>query len=167
MTALRASPFVLRGWHVLASLLAFFGIVIGINIYFAFAAINTFPGEDVTHPYIQGLEYNRTLAARKVQEAQGWQVTARLAPDGAAAALVVEARQRDGAPLTGARIDGVLRWPTDSHRDRRLAFREIGGGVYVAPLSGLSEGDWDLRATATSANNNLDFEADLRWPLPR
>lgn len=168
MSAVRETHFVLRGWHVLTGLLAFFGAVIAVNVLFAFAAVGTFPGEDVTHPYIQGLEYNRTLAEHRAQQAQGWRVTAALERAGGGAALAIELRRRDGAPLIGARLEGVLRWPADFHRDRRLSFRELGQGRYVADLAGLAEGDWDLRATATAANRgSLDFEADLRWPLPQ
>jgi len=165
MTALRESNIVLRGWHVLAALLAFFGAVIAVNIYFAVAAVGTFPGEDVTHPYIQGLEYNRTLTEHRAQQAQGWRVSAGLERVSHGAVLAIELRRRDGTPLTGAHIEGALRWPADSHRDRALAFREPAPGRYVADLAGLAEGDWDLRATATARDRHrLDFEADLRWP---
>ena len=168
MTAIRESNFVLRGWHVLAALLAFFGAVIAVNVCFAVAAVGTFPGEDVTHPYIQGLEYNRTLAEHRAQQAQGWHASAGLERGSRGAVLAIELRRRDGAPLTGAHIEGALRWPADSHRDRALAFREERGGRYVADLVGLAEGDWDLRATATTPDRHgLDFEADLRWPLPQ
>ncbi|MBS0384865.1 MAG: FixH family protein [Proteobacteria bacterium] len=168
MTAPRESEFVLRGSHVLAMLLAFFGVVIAVNVYFAFAAVGTFPGEDVTHPYIQGLEYNRTLDAHRAQQAQGWRVSAGLEQSAAGAALAIRLRLRDGAPLLGAHVEGALRWPADQHRDRSLTFREIGDGRYVADLGRLGEGDWDLRATATTPErHSLDFEADLRWPLPR
>ncbi|MBI3437512.1 MAG: FixH family protein [Proteobacteria bacterium] len=168
MSAIRQDHFVLRGWHVLASLIAFFGAVIAVNVYFAFAAVGTFPGEDVTHPYIQGLEYNRTLAEHRAQQAQGWRVTAAFTHASAGAAVEVVLHQRNGEPLAGAHLEGVLRWPADAHHDRALRFVEQGGGRYVATLSDLTEGDWDLRATATAADRHtLDFEADLRWPLPR
>lgn len=167
MSRWREPSFTLRGWHVLTALLGFFGIVIAVNVYFAFAAVGTFPGEDVTHPYIQGLEYNRTLAEHRAQQARGWQVGAQLSAAPRGAALSIAIRQRDGAPLTGAKLEGVLRWPADVHRDRALVFREAGDGLYVAQLDGLREGDWDLRATATSADHHsLDFEADLPWPSP-
>ncbi|MES1201458.1 MAG: FixH family protein [Pseudomonadota bacterium] len=156
--------FTVRGWHVLAGLLAFFGLVIAVNVYFAFLAVRTFPGEDVTHAYIQGLEYNRTLAEHRVQQAQGWRVTAGLAHTARGAALTVDLHQHDGAPLRDARIDGALRWPADAHRDRALDFREVAPGRYVADLNGLSEGDWDLRAAASTPDGrSLDFEADLQW----
>ena len=167
MTEVREPQFVLRGWHVLAGLLAFFATVIAVNVYFAFAAVGTFPGEDVTHPYIQGLEYNRTLSEHRAQQAQGWRVAAGFEPAANGAMLAIELRRRDGVPLAGARVDGTLRWPADSHRDRALTFRESAPGRYVTDLSGLAEGDWDLRATATAPDrHSLDFEADLRWPLP-
>lgn len=168
MTAHGESHFVLRGWHVLAGLLTFFGAVIAVNIYFAVAAVATFPGEDVTHPYIQGLDYNRTLSEHRAQQAQGWHVTAGLERATSGPVLAIELRQRNGAPLTGARLDGALRWPADSHRDRALDFHEPSPGRYVANLAGLAEGDWDLRAAATAPDGqDLDFEADLRWPLPQ
>ena len=166
MSAARQDHFVLRGWHVLTGLVAFFGAVIAVNVYFAFAAVETFPGEDVTHPYIQGLEYNRALAQHRAQQAQGWHVSAGLERGPRGAVLAIELRSRDGAPLPGAYIEGALRWPADSHRDRALAFRENGAGRYVADVADLAEGDWDLRATATTPDrHSLDFEADLRWPL--
>lgn len=166
MSAVNRAAFTLRGWHVLAGLLGFFGVVIAVNVYFAFAAVGTFPGEDVTHPYIQGLEYNRTLAQHRAQQAHGWRITAALSSRPRGALLEVDLRQRDGSPLLGARVDGTLRWPADSHRDHALQFTEQGRGLYVAAIDRLAEGDWDLRATATAPNHDtLDFEADLRWPL--
>lgn len=163
--ATKNAPFELRGWHVLAGMLAFFGAVIAVNIYFAVAAISTFPGEDVTHPYIQGLEYNRTIAERRAQLALGWHAAAGLQADEGGAALVIDLHQRNGAPLNGVVVEGALRWPADSHRDRALTFRQEGPGHYVARLGALGEGDWDLRARAMQGANVLDFESDLAWQM--
>lgn len=164
MNTTTQAQFELRGWHVLLAMLAFFGAVIAVNTYFAVVALGTFPGEDVTHPYIQGLEYNRTIAEHRSQRALGWQaaVSMEAARDGAE--LIVDLRHRDGSPLDGAHVEGVLRWPADSHRDRTLTFQRERPGHYVAQLNTLSEGDWDLRARATQGENALDFEADLTWP---
>lgn len=164
MSVASKRPFELRGWHVLAGMLAFFGTVIAVNVYFAVVALGTFPGEDVTHPYIQGLEYNRTIAERRAQLAMGWRAEAGLEHVRDGAALVVNLRQRDGSPLNGARVEGALRWPADAHRDRTLAFLQDGPGRYVARMGVLNEGDWDLRARATQDSKAFDFEADLSWP---
>lgn len=164
MSVASKRSFELRGWHVLAGMLAFFGTVIAVNVYFAIVALGTFPGEDVTHPYIQGLEYNRTIAERRAQLAMGWRAAASLERTRDGADLVINLRQRDGSPLDGAAVEGALRWPADAHRDRALAFRQDGPGRYVAHLGALSEGDWDLRARATQHARAFDFEADLTWP---
>ncbi len=157
-------PCEVRGWHVLAAMLGFFGIVIAVNVYFAVLAVGSFPGEDVTHPYIQGLEYNRTIAERRAQLRLGWRANAQLRRSSSGVALVIDLRQRDGSPLDGARVEGALRWPADAHRDHALTFQEEAPARYVAALGALGEGDWDLRARATRGGDALDFEADLTWP---
>lgn len=159
-----ATPGALRGWHVLAMLLSFFALVIAVNIGFAIAAVQTFPGEDATHPYIQGLKYNEFAATRRAQLAHGWRAEADLhrAPEGAE--VEVRLRDRAGAPLTGAHVEGELRWPTDSHHDHTLTFTDAGNGRYVARVDHLAGGRWQLRAQAAKARAALDFEADLTWP---
>lgn len=157
-------PMVLRGWHVLATMLGFFGLVIAINIAFAVAAIRTFPGEDVTHPYIQGLNYNMTVAERRAQRELGWGAAAAFYRTNEGAVLEVDLRTRDDAPLTGANLEGALRWPTDAARDRALTFEELGQGRYRARLGALSEGRWQLRAHAARGHDSLDFDSELIWP---
>lgn len=167
MRAQAAPGFVLRGWHVLAMMLGFFGAVIAVNIAFAVFAVGTFPGEDVRHSYLQGLNYNETLAERHAQAATGWRAEAGLTKEGADTVLRVALLTRDGAPIEDARVEGALRWPTDSRRDRALTFQSRGHGVYVAPLGNLPDGDWRLRARAETPHGALDFESELAWiPQP-
>ena len=155
--------FILRGWHVLAMMLAFFAAVIAVNIAFAVFAVQTFPGEDVTHSYAQGLNYNETLAERRAQAAAGWRAEAGLSQQGGQSVLQVTLLTRDGTPIDGAQIQGTLRWPTDSRRDRALSFRPAGHGLYVAQLGALPSGDWRLRARAQTSSDALDFESELAW----
>lgn len=164
MTASQDRDFVLKGWHVLAGMLSFFAVVIAINVAFAVVAVQTFPGEDVTHPYLQGLNYNETVAERRSQSQIGWRAVAALRHTAAGDVLEVELRAREGAPLNDAHVDGVLRWPTDSRRDHALVFAPVAPGKYVARLGVLPEGRWQLRARATDGANALDFEADMTWP---
>ncbi len=164
MSVQRAAGFTLRGWHVLVSLLMFFGVIIAVNVLFAFAAVGTFPGEDVPHSYLQGLDYNQTLAERRAQAASGWRAIAALRPSADGALLEVDLRTRDGAGLANARIDAQMRWPADARRDRSLTFLPLGGGRYVARLGVLAPGDWQVRAHAVRGREALDFEADLTWP---
>jgi nitrogen fixation protein FixH len=155
--------FELRGWHVLAMLLAFFGAVIAVNVTFITYALGSFPGEDVRRSYVQGLEYNDTLAERHAQAALGWRAAAALNAREQGAVLEVTLRTRDGAPLEGAAVSGALQWPTTSEFDRELVFNPAGNGRYVAQLGELPTGRWRLRARAERGDGALDFESDLTW----
>lgn len=168
MNAVGRKSFELRGWHVLAIMLAFFGAVIAVNVAFAVVAVRSFPGEDVRRSYLQGLHYNQTIAERRAQAALGWQAEAALQGGANDASLLVELHARDGAPLDQAQVTGELERPTDSRLDRAISFENAGGGRYVARLDGpLHEGRWRLRARAENASGGaLDFEANLIWPTP-
>jgi len=158
----------LRGGHVLAMLLLFFGVIIAINVAFAVAAVRTFPGEDERRSYTQGLHYNDTLAERRAQAASGWHAEAQLDESSAGARLVVHLRDRVGRPIDNAVVAGVLRWPPTEAGDRALTFVQDGAGRYGADIGDLASGRWDLRARAHDQNGHaLDFEAELTWPLQR
>lgn len=167
MRAQAAPGFILRGWHVLAMMLGFFATVIAVNIAFAVFAVQSFPGEDVPHSYAQGLDYNQTLAERRAQAASGWRAEAGLRQANGEALLEVTLLDRAGAPIDNARIDGALRWPTDSRRDQALTFVATAPGRYVAHLGALPPGDWRLRARAQTDAGAFDFDSELPWtPQP-
>jgi len=160
--------FQVRGAHVLAMMLLFFGTVIAVNVAFIMAAVQSFPGEDVRRSYLQGLNYNDTLAERRAQTLQGWNAHAALVERGGAAQLEVRLVDADGVPIEHAAISGELRWPTDARRDHTLAFEPRGNGIYAAQLEGLQQGRWLLRARAERGEASaLDFEAELTWPSMR
>jgi nitrogen fixation protein FixH len=161
------ATFQLRGWHVLAALLAFFGLVIAVNVAFAVVATRSFPGEDVPRSYLQGLQYNDTLAERRTQAALGWSAAAALRGDETGAFVEVTLRTSEGAAVDGAALTGDLQWPTNARFDRALAFESVGAGRYVARLGALPDGRWRLRARAENADGALDFESELAWPILR
>lgn len=163
-----SSTFTVRGGHVLAGLILFFAAIIAINVAFAVAAVRTFPGEDERRSYTQGLHYNATLAERRHEAAIGWQARTELTPTQSGARLIVRLADRAGAPVEGASLEGVLRWPPNESGDRQLVFVSQGGGVYAADIAALSPGRWDLRARAHDpGNRSLTFESELTWPSTR
>jgi nitrogen fixation protein FixH len=155
----------LAGWHVLAALLLFFAAIIAINIAFAVAAVQTFPGEDERRSYTQGLRYNDVLAERRSQAELGWRAEGSLIQTTQGAELVVYLRDRRGNPIDGATIDGALRWPASESGDHAVTFVSRGDGRYTAEIGALNAGRWELRARAEdSAGRALNFEAELTWP---
>src|SRR5215471_336287 len=106
----------LTGRGVLVWLAGFFAIIIATNAVFITEAVKTFRGEDEQKPYLQGVEYNQTLAHRAEQKRLGWHATidAQRSPDGKVEILVMLSHP-DGSPETGARLDGELRHPADEN----------------------------------------------------
>ena len=152
-----ASGFRVRGWHVLAIMIAFFTVIISVNVVFITLAMNSFPGEDQRRSYVQGLEYNRVIAERRAQAELGWQATVNLAED----RVLIRIMDAEDQPVMGLELTGALRHPANLELDRVLSFTEARPGVYSAPVTELSEGGWTLRAEASGEDVPFVLEREL------
>src|SRR5664279_3002869 len=95
---------VLTGRGVLLWLVAFFGIIFATNAYYITIAVKSFSGEDEQKPYLQGVEYNDTLARRALQKKLDWRAAvaaSRLASGNVR--IEVDLVQANGAPEIRAR----------------------------------------------------------------
>src|SRR5579863_9111474 len=116
---------VLTGRGVLLWLGAFFGIIFATNAYFITVAVKSFSGEDEQKPYLQGVEYNDTLARRALQKKLDWHATVAASRlSSGYIRIVVDLVQANGAPEMRARLAGELRHPTNENRDRALELKE-------------------------------------------
>ena len=135
----------LTGTKVLLMLVAFFGLVIGVNVTMMKLAIATLPGTDVDSPYAAGLAYDHEISAAQDQAARKWKVSAHIdrRADGNAE-LQVEARDAADEPLTGLKFAGRLERPTDKRADLAVELSEAGIGIYRGSASAVAPGQWDL-----------------------
>lgn len=131
----------LKGWHVLLIMLGFFGVMFAVNGVFLYHAITSFPGEDVKKSYVQGLNYNSTLAARAAQSELGWTAQAGLSHE----QLIFRLTDAGGAAVTGQLVIGELRRRATQDQDRQLIFRASPGGDYTVGADGLGAGQWQLQ----------------------
>jgi nitrogen fixation protein FixH len=160
MSASEIRPgFVLKGWHVLVMILAFFGADIAVNTVFIVDAYKTFPGETSVTPYEDGLAYDKTAAQVRAQEALGW----RIAASAGAGGLEVQALDRAGAPLRGLKVSGQLTRPATETGKTAVRFAETAPGVYSA--SAALTGAWDLTVTVSDSHGR-SVVADRRLVLP-
>lgn len=136
----------LTGRGVILLLCGFFGVIFATNIVFITLAVRSFRGEDEHKPYLQGVEYNHTLARRAAQAQLGWtaEIAATRLPTGRVR-LAVIVRGPDGSARGGLALTGLLRHPSDENRDRLLAFHAVAAGRYEADLPGITPGAWDVR----------------------
>src|SRR5262245_66436110 len=96
-----ASPKPLTGQKVLAMLIAFFAVVIGVNVTMMKLALLTLPGTDVDSAYTASFGYEKEIMAAHDQDERLSKVDAdvRRATD-SGATLKVEARNDSTKPLT-------------------------------------------------------------------
>ncbi|MBR9763774.1 MAG: FixH family protein [Rhodobacteraceae bacterium] len=147
MSETAESGFRLTGWHVLAGFVAFFGVIITVNVYMASQAIGTFPGLEVDNTYVFSQQFDERVAD---QQRLGWQVAAE-DRDGWIHLTVTDAA---GTPVRPQEIHAVVGRPTDSTDDRVPQLAWTGQG-FEAPLE-LSEGKWIVRFSAI-ADDGTEF----------
>lgn len=147
----------LKGWHVLLILLGFFGVIFTVNGIFLYHAITSFPGEDVKKSYLQGLNYNQTLAARAAQAETGWRAAAGYA-DGQ---VIFQLSDANDDPVSGLVIVAQLRRQASDAFDQTVAMTALTKGEYSAEFGALAQGEWHLRFTVmdTDAQSEI-FCAD-------
>jgi nitrogen fixation protein FixH len=137
-------PREITGRMVLICLIAFFAVVVGVNMIMVRAAISTFGGLETESSYKAGLAFGGEIAAAQAQEARHWQVAGKIFPasDGTTA-VAINAQDAVGRPLTG--LDAVVRLahPTDRRLDHTLVMRENAPGQFRGTTAS-AMGEWDL-----------------------
>jgi nitrogen fixation protein FixH len=143
-TARAGQPRELTGRTVLYLTVAFFAVVIGVNAFMAHEALSTFGGVETDSSYKAGQMFERDVAMAKAQDAQHWQVDAKVtaAADGGAL-LDIVARDASGAPLAGMMATALFARPTDQRLDRTVAVTEDGAGHFRGRAD-ITAGQWDL-----------------------
>lgn len=158
-----AREFRLKGWHVLAMLVAFFGVVFAVNGAFIYYALKTHPGDDVQDAYVAGVEYNRELAEKRAQQKLGWQASLSVKPNARRGELIeVAFVDAKGTPVPGLKINATLRSPVVASQDRTIRFVNAGPGVFRADVDEPPAAQWDL---LIEARNDIGEVFRLRHRL--
>lgn len=159
------APRELTGRAVLLMLLAFFGVVITVNVIMARFAVSTFAGVETESSYKAGLAFTVEHQAAERQAAMHWKVEVALASTGGADREVsVTVRDAAGKPLTGLVADGELAHPTDARRDVALDLVPLGEGRYRARTEA-GAGQWDLVIDFAQGGERV-FRSKNRVQLP-
>jgi nitrogen fixation protein FixH len=133
------------GWHFTAIIVAFFGVVVSVNLYMARSAVSSFGGVVVDNSYVASQNFNGWLAAGRAQQALGWTVAAHRLPDGRVA---VDTQ----GPGLAASLVAEARPPLGSAAARPLQFVADGKGGFVSRQQ-LEEGRWTLRLAVTEGEH--------------
>jgi nitrogen fixation protein FixH len=150
------SPKPLTGGKVLAMLIAFFGVIISVNMVMMRLAIQTMPGTEVDSAYTASLAYEKEIVTAHNQNARNWKVDAHIerGPNGGAM-LRVEAQDKDGKPMSGLKFQGRFERPTDRRADQPVTLAEMGMGIYRGNAPDIAAGQWDLVIEGVAAGQRM------------
>ena len=149
-------PRPITGRMVLFMMVAFFGVVIGVNLIMMRLAIRTLPGTEVDSAYSASLAYEKEIATARAQSARNWKVDAHVERSGqGGATLRVEARDHDGRPMSGLKFHGRFERPTDRRADLPIALAEVGIGIYRGSAETIAPGQWDLVLEGAAAGQRM------------
>jgi nitrogen fixation protein FixH len=156
MNSVPRSPKPLTGRNVLFIMVAFFGVVIGVNMIMMLLAIQTLPGTEVDSAYSASLAYEKEIAAARDQNARNWQVEAHVERSGqGGATLQVKARDNSGQPMSGLKFQGRFERPTDRRADLPVVLAEVGIGIYRGNALAIAPGQWDLVLEGVAAGRRM------------
>lgn len=141
--AMTATQKQLTGGHVLAMLVAFFGVIIGVNLLMAYLANSTWSGLVVANGYVASQSFDKDLARAKAQELLGWNVGF-VAGENLIKLTFEDAK---GAGIDSLTITGDLERTVTDKQDQKLAFTHLGAGVYSASAL-LTPGVWEVEVDA-------------------
>ncbi len=131
------------GRHMLAILLAFFGVIFAANFTMAYFAFSSWTGLVVKNSYVASQQFNETTAALE-KAALGVDVAATYANG----QLTLTLRDQDGKAVLASNVVVTLGRPSHEDEDQEIALNPQGGGVFVSSHS-LAKGQW---AGEVSAN---------------
>ena len=134
------------GRHMLLIMIAFFGIVIGVNVGMAVLSSRTWTGLIVPNTYVASQEYQGKLDALHAQQALGW-VAELSYSDGM---IRLTCRDGDDQPVDLGEVTVQLSRPIGTLGERTLVLVPTEAGVFEAAVD-LPSGAWDAVVTSETA----------------
>ncbi len=116
----------LTGRHVLAWLGAFFSVMFAANITLIYLALHTLHGSELENPYDASQAFNGRIAEARAQDERGWKADVMTRAEGPGERVMVEFRDRNGAPISDLEVTARFEHPFDAAKDRQTTLASDG-----------------------------------------
>lgn len=131
------------GRHMLIIMLAFFGVIIAVNVTMAIMAGRSWTGIVVENTYVASQEFNANAAESRAQAALGWDSRLEIA-DGV---VTWHLTDRAGEPVWSDGVTAQFRHPAYESADREAVLTRAGDGSFSARID-LPDGQWIVAVAA-------------------
>ena len=145
------------GYHAAAVIVAFFAVVVVVNLVMAQFALSTFSGTVGDNSYVASQKYNKWLDQARNQKEYGWTVSPALRKAGKASIAITTS---DGAPLQGATMEAVAEHPIGQSDPFEISFTQAATGEYQS-VQPLPEGRWKLKIIITVGDKDMRAIRDI------
>ena len=142
------------GWHMLAILVAFFGVVLVVNLVMARLALSTFSGEVVENSYVASQHFNGWLDQAKAERVLGWKAGLSVTDNILQVAIIDNA----GQPVPHAQVSAHATHPLGADTDLVLRFAEARPGIYTTTLPA---GRWQIHLLARAGGHDWHHVAEV------
>lgn len=136
------------GRHFLLIMIAFFGVIVTVNVTMAVYANTSWTGFVVRNSYVAGLEFNRKSQEHREQAALGW--TSALTLSGGTVSFTLA--DANGSPVPLESGTASFRRPVSDAEDTTLDLAAGADGALAAPVA-LPDGGWIVGVTADAGRD--------------
>lgn len=137
------------GRHMLVIMLAFFGVIIAVNVTMAWFARSSWTGFVVENSYVASQQFNTKMAATRAQNARGW--TGRFSIENGTISFAISDALGGTVALEGVAI--TFRRPVDDREDHTIVLTKEGSGY--TGIDDIADGVW-----------MVEIDADANLPSP-
>lgn len=149
-----STPRPITGRTVLIGMIAFFGVIIAVNLAFVYFALDSWPGLTTQQAYEDGLAYNKKLEDAARQNELGWRSSVSLGaamPKGGRVISLFMTGKND-APVTGLSVTAYLSRPLGEGLSLDTRLTEDRPGQYTAMVRLPALGRWRVEISAQTAD---------------
>jgi len=144
------------GRHMLFAMLAFFGVIVVVNLTLAVFASKSWTGLVVKNSYVASQAFNRELEQAKVQAARGWVGSIAYRPG----TVVLTLADKAGQPVLLDTAIAKIGRPAFEQADRQVAMVHQGKGIYHA-ADVLAPGVWQVSVRGTGSQGEYRLDTRL------
>lgn len=131
------------GRHMLAIMVAFFGVIIAVNLTMAVLARTSWTGLVVENTYVASQQFNAKMAETRAQAALGWTSTLTFAEGRARYAL----RDKRDHPVAMKSVAMTFKHPVDDREDEHVVLVRDPDGSFHSEAA-LPDGVWLVEVEA-------------------